>query len=67
MAYTSDQLAALERALASGEKMVRFGDRWTEFRSVSELRQAIAEVKASQATSAGTRTRQIRIHTDKGF
>jgi hypothetical protein len=67
MAYTYDDLANLQKALASGEKIVRFGDRWIEFRSVEELKQAIAEVKADLRTNEGTRRRQIRIFTESGF
>lgn len=67
MAYTTDQLARLEAALASGEKMVRFDERWVEFRSPSELMEAIAAVKASMASASGTRVRQIRMSSSKGL
>ena len=45
MAYTEEQLSALEAALAKGEKRVTFGDKTVEYRSVEELRQAIFEVE----------------------
>ena len=38
MAYTEDQLTALETALAKGEKRVTFGDKTVEYRSVEELK-----------------------------
>lgn len=45
MAYTEEQLSALEAALAKGEKRVTFGDKTVEYRSVEELRQAILDVE----------------------
>ena len=73
MAYTKTQLEALEVALARGEKMVRYEDKLVEYRSVDELRAAIAEVKRGlfeQARDTGLwsrAARQIRITTNKGF
>ena len=45
MAYTPEQLAALERALATGEQRVTFGDRTVEYRSVDDLIAAIDVVR----------------------
>ena len=71
MAFTQTQLDALQAALASGELSIRFsgpgGDRSVTYRSVDELKAAIAEVQASLMAAAGTRIRQHLIHTDKGF
>ncbi len=73
MAYTQTQLEALETALARGEKMVRYEDKLVEYRSVDELKAAIAEVKRGlfeQARDSGLwprAARQIRITTNKGF
>ena len=73
MAYTQTQLEALEMALARGEKMVRYEDKLVEYRSVDELKAAIAEVKRGlfeQARDTGLwprAVRQIRITTNKGF
>jgi len=66
--YTAEQLQALRNALARGERRVDFGDRSVEYRSVEELRAAIREVEAalSQA-NGGTRTRQVRVNSRKGF
>jgi len=54
MAWTSTQLAALKDALASGKLSIRFGDRSIQYRSVDELRKAIAivekEVNGASAT-----------------
>lgn len=71
MAYTHEQLAALERALATGEQRVTFGDRTVEYRSVEELIAAIDVVRRAleaQAIAAGTakrRPRRVVANTDK--
>ncbi|MBI5923860.1 MAG: hypothetical protein HY847_19705 [Betaproteobacteria bacterium] len=73
MAYTEEQLTALESALAKGEKRVTFGDKTVEYRTVEELKEAIALVERSlhdQAVGTGLwprAPRQIRINTRKGF
>ena len=71
MAYTEEQLSALEAALAKGEKRVTFGDKTVEYRSVEELRQAILDVERGlyeQAAATGlwpSATRQIPVTTTK--
>jgi multidrug resistance efflux pump len=65
MAYTSEQLTALESALARGERRVTLGDKTVEYRSVDELKAAIAEVRGALAAAQGVRTRQIRLTTSK--
>lgn len=66
--YTAEQLQALRNALARGERRVDFGDRSIEYRSVEELRAAIREVEASLSqANGGTRTRQVRVNSCKGF
>lgn len=68
MTYTTTQLEALERALATGERRVSFGDKTVEYRSVEELQAAIRAVQAALASDAGQRpARQIRVTTGKGF
>ena len=73
MAYTQEQLSALEAALAKGEKRVTFGDKTVEYRSVEELKAAIREVKRGlfePARDSGLwpgAPRQIRVTTNKGL
>ena len=73
MAYTHEQLNALEAALAKGEHRVTFGDKTVEYRSIPELKDAIALVKRDlleQAIATGlwpAPARQIRITTRKGL
>jgi hypothetical protein len=72
MAYTQDQLTALEAALAKGERRVTFGDKTVEYRSVEELRVAMRDVRSGlleQAAATGLwpgAPRQIRLNTSKG-
>lgn len=72
MAYTQDQLTALEAALAKGERRVTFGDKTVEYRSVEELRVAMRDVRRGlleQAQGTGLwpgAPRQIRLNTSKG-
>jgi len=72
MAYTQDQLTALESALAKGERRVTFGDKTVEYRSVEELRVAMRDVRRGlleQAQATGLwpgAARQIRLNTSKG-
>ncbi len=66
--YTDQQLQALRDALANGVRRVKFGDREIEYRTVDELKQAIAAAEADVAKNSGTPViRQIRISTEKGF
>ena len=73
MTYTTTQLEALKRALATGERRVSFGDKTVEYRTVDELKAAIDVVKRDifeQAVATGLwpgAPRQIRVTTRKGF
>lgn len=68
MTYTLEQLDALKRALATGERRVTFGDKTVEYRSIDELRAAIRAVESELARGVGSASkRQIRVTTAKGF
>jgi len=56
MPWTSQQLDAIDAAIASGELTVRFGDRTVTYRSMGELFQARAVIRDSLAAEAGTAT-----------
>ena len=53
MSYTPEQLAALERALATGEQRVTFGDRTVEYRSIDDLIAAIGAALEADRTLGG--------------
>ena len=60
MAWTSTQLDALKSALASGKLQIRFGEKMVTYRSVDELRKAIAIVEAE--VNATTRTKVVKAY-----
>lgn len=37
MAYTLQQLQALDTAIAQGTRTVKYGDKWVEYRSLDEM------------------------------
>ncbi len=66
--YSEQQLQALRDALANGVRRVRFGDREIEYRTVEELKQAIAAAEADVAKNSGTpMVRHLRVFTQKGL
>ena len=68
MPFTQEQLDALRGALANGVRRVRFSDREIEYRTIDELKAAIAAAEADIAKASGTpMARHIRISTQKGF
>lgn len=56
MAFTTDDVAKLERAIARGHKTVRYGDRTVEYHSMKEMRDALAQMRAEVEEAAGTTT-----------
>lgn len=68
MAYTEEQLQALRNALANGVRRVRFADREIEYRTVEELKAALAAAEADVARASGSPVaRHIQVRTQKGF
>jgi roadblock/LC7 domain-containing protein len=66
MAYTTIQRDALKQAIASGVLRVTYDGKSVEYRSMAELKLALAEVEASLARANGKApTRRIRIYSDK--
>ena len=66
--YTPEHLQALREALASGEHRVTYEGKSIEYRSVADLKAAIAEVEATLARETGTRqSRQIRVTTHRAL
>lgn len=68
MSFTQKHLEAIERAIARGEKTVRYGDRTVEYRTVDELLRAREEIRSSLISAAGPRSRVVRLsHGGKGI
>ncbi|WP_375592190.1 phage head-tail joining protein [Chitiniphilus eburneus] len=67
MAFTADQLARLEAAIAKGERVVQYDGRRVEYRTIDELIRARDEIRAALASQDGPRSRVIRLyHAGKG-
>lgn len=63
--YTQAQLAAARAALASGALRVTYDGKTVEYRSISELKEAIGIMEASIDAAAGTaRRRSVRIYAN---
>ncbi len=67
MAYTQAHLTALQEALASGVRTVVFEGRSVTYATTEELQKAISTVENALKTQAGTRRRQTRLLSSKGF
>ena len=67
MTYTEDQVRALREALISGVLTVSYDGKSVTYRSVGEIKTALAEIENARARKAGRQVRQIRIVTNKGF
>lgn len=66
---TQANVDALEQALVSGELQVRMGDRWITYRSVEEIREALAYARDKVAASGGSvaRPRGVVVSVDRGL
>lgn len=68
MAWTTDDVARLERAIASGKTRVSFGDRTVEYADLDAMRRARREMLDELATDTTKRKRVIRItQTGTGY
>jgi hypothetical protein len=69
VAWTQADIDALDTAIKSGTRRVRFSDREVEYASLTELLQArsIAASEVAAANPTPPMTRQRRIYTDKGW
>ena len=67
MSYTADQVAALEAAIASGVTSISYSDKRVEYRSLADLRQALAEAKLSVAGLARIKQFRVTTQADKGL
>lgn len=68
MAITQKDIDRIDRAIAKGERVVRFSDRSVEYRSVDELIKAKNEMLTELNKSGKRRSRVVRLyHAGKGF
>ena len=66
MTYTTSQRDALRQAIASGVLRLSYDGKTVEYRSLADLKAALAEVEQSLARDNGQpQTRQIKIYADK--
>lgn len=66
MTYTTSQRDALRQAIASGVLRLSYDGKTVEYRSLVDLKAALAEVEQSLARDNGQpQTRQIKIYADK--
>jgi len=66
MTYTISQRDALKQAIASGVLRISYDGKSVEYRSLSDLKAALAEVEQGLARDNGQpQTRQIKIYADK--
>lgn len=66
--YTEEHAQALREALATGEQRVSYDGKSIEYRSVSDLKAALAEVESALVRQLGIpKSRQIRMNTAKGL
>ena len=68
MAYTVDQLSALESAIAGGLLTVEIGDRRTTYQSLEQMRALRDEMRAElQVASPARKAAIMSISTGKGY
>lgn len=53
MAYTFDQLAALEAAIAQGALVVQYADKRVEYRTLAEMQQIRRQMRAELGLNSG--------------
>ena len=60
MAFTTDQLTAVETAIATGELTVKFNDRLVTYRSVDELKASRDLIRAELSGAGGLSARNYQ-------
>lgn len=68
MSWTTQDLATIDAAIASGVRRIKFSDREMEYPSIDELKNARTEIVNFLAQSTGTpQRRMVMIYTKSGF
>lgn len=63
MAWSETDQARVEKAIASGTLRVQYADRSVTYRSLSELRSVLREIKAALGVAAPARRRYAQTRT----
>ncbi len=66
MAVTQTDIDNLNAALASGEKIVRIGDKWVEYRSPESIITARNDLQKQLDAETGTSRKRVVYHTQSG-
>ncbi len=66
MAWTTTDVESLEQAIASGQTMVRFGDRTVQYQDIDAMRRARREMLQEIAAAASTSRRRTFRVTQSG-
>ena len=68
MSFTQDDLAVIDKAIASGTQEVRFQNRTDIYRSIDDLLKARAEITSYLAQVGGpTQVRMVKVYTKSGW
>ena len=63
----AEDIAALERALATGEKRVEYQDRVVQMHDMDQILMALNELKRQEDIAQGGSKWQTRMHGSKGL
>lgn len=58
MAFTQTDVETLERAIASGQQSVQFGDRRVSYQTLGDMRDALREMRVEVAAASGAPPRK---------
>lgn len=61
MAFTADQLTALEKAAASGQLRVQLGDKVIQYQTLTELMAVIRMARADQTSASNSDPLRYRV------
>jgi hypothetical protein len=67
VAFTSEQLSALEAAASTGALTVKFADRLGTYQSLSDLLEAIKLARRDVSAASGSQSRRIYLEHGRGY
>lgn len=63
--FTDADVAKLKRAIATGARVVKYGERSVEYRSIDEMERALAMMQNDIDVAAGTKRTRYRVGATK--